>query len=258
MIKTQNLSAGYHGNAVIKNVNLEFVPGEVLILVGPNGSGKSTLLKAALGILPAMEGQVFYDGEPMEKLSRKEIARKVAFLTQSRNTPSITSLRMVLHGRFPYLSYPRSYGKKDYEIAHQSMEITGCKAYENKNVNELSGGQRQAVYLAMSLAQDTETILMDEPTTYLDINRQLQVMETARSLAKSGKAVVLVLHDLALALRMADRLAVMKDGELLCCDRPEAVYRTGILSQVFGVQIHQMETAHGMQYYYETAGREDV
>lgn len=234
---------------IVKNVNLEFLTGEVLVLVGPNGSGKSTLLKAALGMIIPMEGEVLCDEEDMRKLSRKQIARKAAFLTQSRNTPSIAALRMVLHGRFPYLSYPRSYGKKDYEIARQSMRTTGSQSYEEKNVNELSGGQRQGVYLAMALALDTETILMDDPTTYLDINRQLQMIETAHELAKSGKAVVLVLHDLSLALRTADRIAVMEEGQLLCCDTPERIYETGMLNQVFGVQVHHVETPHGPQYY---------
>lgn len=249
MIELKNLSAGYYGKEIIKNIDLELIPGEVLVIVGPNGSGKSTLLKAVLGMLEPMEGSVFYDGEDIRNLSRKQIAKKAAFLTQSRNTPSIAALRMVLHGRFPYLAYPRSYGKKDYEIARQAMEVTGSSDYEEKNVNELSGGQRQGVYLAMALAQDTETVLMDEPTTYLDIHRQLQTMETAKKLAREGKAVVLVLHDLALAMRTADRIAVMEEGKILCCDEPEKIYETGVLNQVFKVEVCRVETPHGPQYY---------
>lgn len=249
MIELKQLSVGYNGKTVVQDVNLKFVPGEVLVLLGPNGSGKSTLLKTALGLLPAMGGEIFYDGKKIQEMKRKEIARKAAFLTQSRNTPSIQALRMVLHGRFPYLSYPRQYGKKDYEIAREAMDTTGSRQYENTNVNRLSGGQRQGVYLAMALAQDTETIFMDEPTTYLDINRQLQIMETARSLAKEGKAVVLVLHDLSLALRGADRVAVFGEGKLLCCEKPEAVYDSGVLDRVFQVNVHCMETPHGKQYY---------
>ncbi|MGM9594536.1 MAG: ABC transporter ATP-binding protein [Candidatus Onthomonas sp.] len=249
MIQIRQLSAGYSGVPVVQEVSLDFLPGQVLVLLGPNGCGKSTLLKASLGLLPPMGGQVLYDGVEITQLSRKEIARKAAFLTQSRNTPSIQALRMVLHGRFPYLSYPRRYGKQDYAIARSALEATGSLCHENTNVSALSGGQRQGVYLAMALAQDTETIFMDEPTTYLDIGRQLQTMETARSLALQGKAVVLVLHDLALALRGADRVAVLADGRLCCCDTPEAVYQNGILNQVFGVSVHRMDTPHGPQYY---------
>ena len=250
MIQVKNLSAGYFGKTIIKNVTMEFVPGEVLVLLGPNGSGKTTLLKAALGLIPSMEGEILYDGVDMKQMNRKQIAQKAAFLTQSRNTPSIQALRMVLHGRFPYLSYPRQYSELDKQIAHEAMEITGSSAYEKMNVSELSGGQRQSVYLAMALAQDTETIFMDEPTTYLDINRQLQIMQIARNLADSGKAVVLVLHDLTLALRGADKVAVFCEGQLQCCETPEGVYRSGVLEQVFDVEVHGMDTPHGTQYYF--------
>ena len=249
MIQLKKLSAGYFGKPVIENVTMDFVPGKVTVLLGPNGSGKSTLLKAALGLLPVMEGEVLYDGADIRLLKRRQIAQKAAFLTQSRNTPSIRALQMVLHGRFPYLSYPRYYGKGDYAAARSAMDITGCRQHENTNVSRLSGGQRQGVYLAMALAQDTQTIFMDEPTTYLDISHQFQLMQTARSLARESKAVVLVLHDISLALREADRIAVFQEGRLLCCDMPDFVYQEGVVEQVFGVGVHRVNTPHGTQYY---------
>ena len=249
MIQLNDLSAGYSGNPVIHNVTIEFILGKITVLIGPNGSGKSTLLKAALGLLPPISGEVLYDGVNIRQMKRRQIARKAAFLTQSRNTPSIQALRMVLHGRFPYLTYPRHYGRQDYAIARSAMDATGSLQHEDTNVSQLSGGQRQSVYLAMTLAQDTQTVFMDEPTTYLDINRQFQIMQTARSLAREGKAVVLVLHDISLALREADRIAVFQEGRLLCCDTPDSVYRSGIPEQVFGVNVHRMDTPHGTQYY---------
>lgn len=249
MITVKNLCAGYAGKTIVKDVSMEFKPGEVLVLLGPNGSGKSTFLKAALGLLPAMSGEICYDGVNMKQMKRKEIAQKAAFLSQSRNTPSIQAFRMVLHGRFPYLSYPRQYSKEDHEIAKHAMEVTGSASYAKSNVSELSGGQRQGVYLAMALAQDTETVFMDEPTTFLDINRQLQIMETAKELAKAGKAVVLVLHDIALALGGADRVAVFSEGSLCKIDTPEQVFASGVLDEVFDVKIHRMDTPHGIQYY---------
>ncbi|MCI9326745.1 ABC transporter ATP-binding protein [bacterium 1xD8-48] len=249
MIQIKNLSAGYFGKPVIEKVTMEFQPGKVTVLTGPNGSGKSTLLKAALGLLPAIEGEVLYGETDIRLLKRRQIARKAAFLTQSRNTPSIRALQMVLHGRFPYLSYPRYYGREDYEIARGAMDTTGSRQHENTNITQLSGGQRQGVYLAMALAQDTRTIFMDEPTTYLDISHQFRLMETAKSLAREGKAVVLVLHDISLALREADVIAVFQDGRLLCCDTPEIVYQKGVMEEVFGVGIHRMDTPHGIQYY---------
>lgn len=250
MIQLKDLSAGYAGRDVIKNVTLDFIPGQVLVLVGPNGSGKSTLLKAALGLIPATEGEILYDGVDIKQLKRKEIAKKAAFLPQSRNTPSIQALRMVLHGRFPYISYPRQYSEQDYEIARSAMDMTGSREHENKFVNELSGGQRQSVYLAMTLSQDAETVFMDEPTTYLDMNQQFQIINTAYVLAEKGKAVVLVLHDLALALNVADRIGVFREGQLLCCASPETTYVSGVLEDVFNVDVHGMKTPHGMQYYF--------
>ena len=249
MIELKNVTAGYGGKAVVEDVTLNFPMGEVTVLLGPNGSGKSTLLKAALGLIPAMGGAICYDGVDIQRLSRKEIARQAAFLTQSRNTPSIQALKMVMHGRFPYLSYPRRYGAEDYEIACQAMDATHSRQHKNMNVSELSGGQRQGVYLAMALAQDTKTVFMDEPTTYLDVSRQLEIIETARNLARQGKAVVLVLHDLSLALRWADRVAVFREGKLEALGRPEKIMDSGVLDRVFQVNIHRMDTPHGYQYY---------
>lgn len=249
MIRLRNLSAGYFGKPVIEKVTMKFEPGKVTVLTGPNGSGKSTLLKAALGLLPIMEGAVFYDETDIRLLRRRQIARKAAFLTQSRNTPSIRALQMVLHGRFPYLSYPRYYSREDYRTARSAMDATGCRPHENTNITQLSGGQRQGVYLAMTLAQDTETVFMDEPATYLDISHQLRLMQTARALAGEGKAVVLVLHDISLALREGDCVGVFREGRLLCFDTPEAVYQKGVMEEVFGVNLHRMNTPHGPQYY---------
>ena len=249
MIELRKITAGYFGKAVVQDISLDFRPGEVLAIIGPNGCGKSTLLKAALGLIPAMGGQVLYDGVDLKTMKPKAIAKQAALLSQSRNTPSIQSLKMVLHGRFPYLGYPRQYGKRDYEISKNAMVSTGTSEFADKNVMMLSGGQRQGVYLAMTLAQDTGTVFMDEPTTYLDMNRQLQTMATARELANQGKAVVLVLHDLSLALGGADRVAVLGEGRLKICGTPAEVYDSGMLDEVFGLRVHRMATPHGPRYY---------
>lgn len=249
MIQLQNLTAGYQGRAVVKNVSLDLLPGQVLALLGPNGSGKSTLVKAALGLIAPMEGAVLYDGADIRRLKRKQIAQMAAFLTQSRDTPSIEALRMVLHGRFPYLSWPRQYAQQDYAMARAAMDAADCRQYEAANVGQLSGGQRQSVYLAMALAQNAQTIFMDEPTTYLDIRHQLHTIRTARSLAAQGRAVVLILHDIPLALRGADRVGVLSGGRLELCAPPDQVYHSGVLSQVFGVEVCRVDTPHGPQYF---------
>ena len=182
MIELHNVSAGYHGRAVLQGVDLAFAPGQVLALIGPNGSGKSTLLRAALGLVPCLGGEVLYDGVPLRRLSARQVAQKAAFLSQSRAVPNLSAQRMVLHGRFPHLSYPRHYREEDRRIVRQALAAVDAADLAARPVTELSGGQRQKVYLAMAIAQQTPSILMDEPTTFLDIAHQLGVMELSRRL----------------------------------------------------------------------------
>ena len=180
---------------------------------------------------------MLYDGADMAGLPRRQIARKAAFLAQSRPQSSILALRMVLHGRFPYLSYPRRYGKEDYAIARRAMDATGTRPYENTNVNRLSGGQRQGVYLAMALAQGGTTILLDEPGAFLDARAQFELLDLLRSVAAGGKAVVLVMHELPQAMQYADRIALLGGGRLLGCDTSAALAATGAVDRVFGVRL---------------------
>lgn len=221
------------------------------VLLGPNGCGKSTLLKTVLGLLPPLGGEILYDGEPISSLSGGAVARKAAYMAQNHTVPSIVAQRMVLHGRFPYLSFPRKYRKEDHEAVRRALETAGGLDLSNRPMQELSGGQRQKVYLAMALAQETGTILMDEPTTWLDIRHQLEVMATARALAESGRAVGLVSHDLCLALRTADRVAVLAQGALQLAAPPEEAFASGVLDLAFGVRVRRVETPTGWQYYCE-------
>ena len=250
MIALKNLRAGYPGRPVLEGVDLDFRPGEVLAVIGPNGCGKSTLLRAANGLLPRTGGDVLLDGIPLERLSARETAQKVAYLPQSRSVPNITAGRMVLHGRFPYLSYPRRYRREDHEMVKRTLAWVGASDLASRPLAELSGGQRQKVYLAMALAQDTETVLMDEPTTYLDVGCQLEVMALARRLAEEGRAVVMVLHDLCLALRCAHRAALVSEGRLCQVGSPEELFRGGELERVMGMALGRVETGEGWRYYY--------
>lgn len=252
MIELRRLRAGYPGRTVLDDISLTFHPGKVLVLLGPNGCGKSTLLRTALGLLPKEGGEIRFDGAPIESLSPRRIAQRAAYLPQSRAVPNITALRMVLHGRFPYLSYPRRYGKEDYAMARQALEWAGAADLAEDFLPALSGGQRQRVYLAMALAQDTEMILMDEPTAFLDVRRQLEVMATARRLAAEGRGIVLVLHDLCLALREADEAAVLSQGRLAAAGTPEEIYQSGVLNRTFGITLRRFETERGWQYYFNS------
>ena len=250
MLNIQNLSAGYSANPVLKNVSLAIPRSAVTVIVGPNGSGKSTLLKALAGILPA-EGSVRLDGQELLGLPGRELAKIAAYLPQNRSVPEITVRNLVLHGRFPYLSYPRRYRQEDLAAAEAAMKKMGIPELADRNLSTLSGGQRQKVYIAMALAQDTPVVLLDEPTTFLDIAHQLQLMEQARLLADEGKAVVLVLHDLILALETADRLAILDRGSLKAWGDPQAVFQSGCLDEVFGVGVRRFDGPDGPHYYYE-------
>ena len=249
MLEIQNLSTGYPGNPVLNRICLTIPEGAVTVIVGPNGCGKSTLLKALTGILPA-SGSVRLDGQELLTLPGRELAKKVAFLPQGRSVPEIAAKNLVLHGRFPYLSYPRRYRQEDLAIARSAMEQMGVAELADRSLVTLSGGQRQKVYIAMALAQDTPVLLMDEPNTFLDIAHQLQLMQQAKTLAEQGKIVVLVLHDLSLALEYADSLAILWEGTCLIQGDPKEVFLSGQLERAFGVRVARIHTADGWKYYF--------
>lgn len=250
MIEMNGLRAGYNGTEILHGISLTFREGEVLALVGPNGCGKSTLLKTLVRLAPLSSGEILLDGERWEALRQDGIARKVAYLPQSRPVPDITVESMVLHGRFPYLHYPRKYRKEDILIAKRAMETMGIADLADSRLQQLSGGMRQKVYLAMAIAQDAGTVLLDEPTTYLDISHQLRLLEVTRRLAAQGKAVVMVLHDLPLVMRCADRVAVLENGALADLGTPEEIHARGSLGRVFGVKLCRFQTETGWQYYF--------
>ena len=249
MLEIRNLSAGYPGNPVLKEISLTFPTGTVTVVAGPNGCGKSTLLKAMAGILPA-SGEILLNGENLCGLPGRLRARKLAFLPQNRRVPEITAGRLVLHGRFPYLTYPRQYRKTDYAAAEAAMEALRISHLAHRDLRSLSGGQQQKVYIAMALAQDTDAVLLDEPTAFLDISHQLQLMELAKSLAAKGKTVVLVLHDLTLALEHADSLVILKNGAVRTVGTAEEIVRSGCLREVFGVDVGRTQISSRWKYFY--------
>lgn len=249
MIEIQNMSAGYPGHPVLKNISLTIAPGQVTVITGPNGCGKSTLLKTLIRLNLHSAGTVLVAGRPVEEYLPNDLARKLAYLPQNRAVPEITVRRMVLHGRFPYLSYPRHYRKEDYAAVDTALERLGLRDLADTPMRTLSGGMQQKVWIAMAWAQDTPVILMDEPAAFLDISHRLQLMDMARQLAEDGKVVVLVLHDLPMALKYAHRIVVMKDGQLLDAGTPEEIFDRGSLEQAFSVRICRIAAEDGWQYY---------
>ena len=187
----------------------------------------------------------------IKSMAQPELARKIAYLPQGKNVPDISAGRLVLHGRFPYLSYPRKYKRQDFLIAEEAMEKLGISNFKDKQMAELSGGMRQKVYIAMALAQQAPAIGMDEPTTYLDIGQQLRFGEMVRKLSEEGKTVLLVLHDILLALKLSDRIAALQEGKIAVWGRPEEILEAGVVERLYGVRVGRLETDRGIQYYYD-------
>ena len=248
MLELNRISAGYGKQTMLNDVSAFFEKGKLTSIIGVNGCGKSTLLKAILGILPLSGGEITVDGENLLTISRNEIAKKIAYLSQGKNIPDMTVEQMVLHGRFPYLSYPRRYSSHDREVAIKAMETVGVAEFAHKPLYSLSGGMRQNAYIAMALAQDTDYILLDEPTTYLDIAHQLELMRLLKQLSDSGKGIVTVMHDLPIAFDFSDKLTVMNNGKIIAYGTPSEICESHIVEDIFGVKIKQVQKG---KYLYE-------
>jgi iron complex transport system ATP-binding protein len=248
MIELNHISAGYGKKEILQDITLSFAPGTVTTILGINGCGKSTLLKTLVRLLPLNAGEITVDGVSAENYAPAELAKKIAYLPQNRNIPDMTAAQLVLHGRFAHLSYPRVYRKTDTDAAERAMETLGIADLADQPLAALSGGMRQKVYLAAALAQESPAILMDEPTTFLDIAGQLRLAQTIRSLAETGKTMILVLHDLPLALKLSDRLAVLHEGHLLDCGTPEEILARGSLERAYGIKIRPIQTEDGTDY----------
>ena len=250
MIELSHISTGYGIKIILNDVSVAFEKGKLTSIIGANGCGKSTLLKTILGILPSKSGNITIDGARLKEMSRNDIARRIAYLSQEKNTPDMTVEQLVLHGRFPHLSYPRRYTDKDRVIAVGVMEQMGIVEYAHKPLYSLSGGMKQNSYIAMALAQETDYILLDEPTTYLDIAHQLELMKILRSLSDSGKGIVAVMHDLPMAFTFSDKIILINDGRIVDDERPEKIYERNVIDKVFGIALDRSKDGRSYSYKY--------
>lgn len=236
-LEVQNLYAGYDDSNVLQDVSLQIPERKITMMIGPNGCGKSTLLKTMAGIITPQKGEVLLDGVPLKGMKRRQIARRLALLPQSPLVPEGLRVReLVQYGRFPYQKAMRSLTRQDHDIVAWAMEKTGVYAHADTYVNELSGGQRQRVWIAMALAQKTGILLLDEPTTYLDIAHQLEILELLRTLNEQEQTtIILVIHDLNQAAKFADHVIGMKAGRALYSGAAKDVISEEQLLQLYDI-----------------------
>ena len=248
-LASQNLSGGYDRQLIVKEINLNLKTGEWLSLLGANGSGKSTFLKLLCRILKPYQGRVLLDGQAIHHLPPQVVAQQIAVLPQQQIVPSgLTVEQLVSLGRTPHQPwYQWELKAEDREQVTIAIQQTQLESLRHRPVEQLSGGERQRAFLALALAQNPQVLLLDEPTTYLDINYQLQLLELLKKLNQQGLTIITVLHEINLAVRYSDRLVLLKQGQIYAVGEVATVLTPDNLAQVFGVEVAVINTPIGIQ-----------
>jgi iron complex transport system ATP-binding protein len=238
MLSVRDLHAGYGHRAVLRGVDLDAARGELVAVIGPNGCGKTTLLRAVAGVLP-FQGEIDVDGKGVRGTSPRNLARRVAVVTQGVALPQgFSAFQVALMGRTPHLRLLQSEGRHDIDVVRSAMERADCWDLRDRPVEELSGGERQRVVIARALAQEPDLLLLDEPTSHLDVQHQVETFRLVAELCREQHlAVVAVVHDLTLAAMFADRVALMSDGRVIACGAPADVLQPHTIEAVYGIAV---------------------
>lgn len=237
-METKDLCLAYGDAIVFDELNFSIPKGKITVFVGSNGCGKSTLLRSLARLIKPKDGVVLIDGSEIAKLPTKEVAKRLAILPQGPIAPEgLTVLQLVKQGRYPYQSWLRQWSQEDEQKVTQALEATGMTAFAERTVDSLSGGQRQRAWIALTLAQGTDTILLDEPTTYLDLTHQIDVLDLLFELyEKEGRTIIMVLHDINLACRYAHHMVAIKDHAIWTAGKPEDIVNEEMIADVFGME----------------------
>ncbi|MED0660160.1 MULTISPECIES: ABC transporter ATP-binding protein [Bacillaceae] len=236
-IETKSLTLSYGDNVIIEELDLQIPKGEITVFIGSNGCGKSTLLQSLARLLKPANGTILLDGKQILKLPTKEVAKQLAILPQGPIAPEgITVLQLVKQGRYPHQRWFQQWSEEDENKVLEALKLTGMETLADRPVDSLSGGQRQRAWIAMTLAQDTDTILLDEPTTYLDMAHQIEILDLLFELNETKKrTIVMVLHDLNLACRYAHHLVAIHDKKVYDQGKPEEVVTCELVKDVFQI-----------------------
>lgn len=236
--RIEELTAGYENNTIFENLNASIEYGKITTIIGPNGCGKSTLLKTIGRILKKEHGHVYLQDQDMQKLSTKDIAKRLAILAQSPSAPPQLKVgELISYGRYPHRKNVNRLTSEDHEMIDWAMEVTQTAEFADRELSQLSGGQRQRVWLAMALAQKTDILLLDEPTTYLDMAHQIEVLKIVQKINKEhGCTIVMVLHEINQAARFSDTILAMKAGEVLANGKPKEIMTAAYLEKIFNIQ----------------------
>lgn len=242
-LAADNITLGYGDRVIVDGLSVQIEPGLITTVIGPNGCGKSTLLRSLGRLLRPRSGRVLLDGKAISTMKTKDIARIIGMLPQTPIAPEgLTVADLVARGRHPHQSWLRQWSADDEAEVTVALEQTGIADLAGRTLDELSGGQRQRAWISMALAQGTDILLLDEPTTYLDLAHSLEVLDLVDRLHDEfGRTVVMVLHDLNLAIRYSDRLIVMRDGRIVAQGAPADIIEAGLLHEVFGLHAEVLE-----------------
>ncbi|MEU1982015.1 ABC transporter ATP-binding protein [Nocardia sp. NPDC019395] len=248
-LDARGVDAGHAGRTVLRGIDLTLKPGTVTVLVGPNGCGKSTLLRTVAGLLPPLAGSVHIDGVPLRSLSRRALSQQLAFLPQAPLVPAGVTVRdLVRHGRYAHRGAFGRHTDADREAVEWALEVSDAAPLSESRLDELSGGERQRAWLATVLAQRAGLVLLDEPTTYLDLRHQFEVLDVVRRLAREyGIACGVVLHDLMHAAAYGDEVVVLADGGVVAAGTPADVLTAETIGRAFGIDVtvvHDPDTGH--------------
>ncbi|TBL80594.1 ABC transporter ATP-binding protein [Paenibacillus thalictri] len=235
---TKQMDVAYDDRLIVSDLNLSIPPGKITALVGSNGSGKSTILKAMARIIKPRGGTVYLDGKSIHEQATKDVAKQLAILPQNPTAPEgLTVSELISYGRFPHQKGFGSLGSEDRDVIHWAIEVTGMSEFADRPVDKLSGGQRQRAWIAMALAQKTEYLFLDEPTTFLDMAHQLEILKLLQKLnAEEERTIVMVVHDLNHAARYAHHMVAIQHGKVMSEGTPEQVVTQEVLRKVFGIE----------------------